>query len=67
MFQVSVGPILHSSLSLSAGVSFPETCGSLPNAYLPCCLNLLPKHGRSFQSQMGFDYFLDDIHYFPSG
>ena len=66
MFQVSVGPILHSSLTLSTGLSFPETCSSLPNASLSC-LNLLPKHGRSFQSQMGFDYFLDDIHYFPSG
>lgn len=24
-------------------VSFPGTCGSLPNADLPCCLNWLPK------------------------
>lgn len=24
------------------GASPPETCGSLPNAELPCCLNLLP-------------------------
>lgn len=51
------------------GVSFPDSSGSLPNADLPCCLNLLPKKqiGRLFQSQMGFDDFLGDIHYFPSG
>lgn len=48
--------------------SFPDTHGSLPNADLPC-QNLLPKShaGRLFQSQMGLDYFLGDILYFPSG
>lgn len=65
MFWVSTSPI-HGLVSLSELEAYlPVICGSLPNANLLCCLNLLSKFGRAFQSQMDFDYFLGDIHYFP--
>lgn len=43
MFWVSTGPIFYRLLSLSqVRASFPDTCGSLPNADLSCRLCLQP-------------------------